>query len=84
MTSAGQFGPMTRDAIFAFQSIFGLPITGVVGQVTWDRLMLEAANVSNRASTAEPYQGVRVVNNLGVQTRMSPMMLYLLSHKMRR
>jgi peptidoglycan hydrolase-like protein with peptidoglycan-binding domain len=34
---------MTRDAIFAFQSIFGLPITGVVNQATWDRLMREAA-----------------------------------------
>ena len=41
----GVFGNMTRDAIFAFQSIFGLPITGVVGQATWDRLMQEAANI---------------------------------------
>ena len=41
----GNFGNMTRDAIFAFQSIFGLPITGVVNQATWDRLMQEAINI---------------------------------------
>lgn len=41
----GIFGNMTRDAIFAFQSIFGLPITGVVNQATWDRLMWEAHGV---------------------------------------
>lgn len=42
----GIFGPMTRDAIFTFQNVFGLPITGVVDRVTWDRLMQEAANCS--------------------------------------
>ena len=44
----GVFGPGTRDAVMAFQSIFGLSIDGVVGQITWDRLMREAANPSSR------------------------------------
>ena len=50
LTVDGSFGNMTRDAIFAIQSIFGLPITGVVNQATWNRLMQEAANVSSRST----------------------------------
>ena len=42
----GNFGNMTRDAVFSFQSVFQMPITGVVNQATWDRLMREAADVS--------------------------------------
>jgi peptidoglycan hydrolase-like protein with peptidoglycan-binding domain len=42
----GNFEAMTRDAIFSFQSIFGLTIDGLVGPITWDRLMREAANVA--------------------------------------
>jgi len=52
LTVDGAFGNMTRDAIFSFQSIFGLPITGVVGQVTWDRLMQEAANTGRSFGTS--------------------------------
>ncbi|MDR2168212.1 MAG: peptidoglycan-binding protein [Clostridiales bacterium] len=39
----GNFGAMTRDAIFSFQSVMGMPITGIVNQATWDRLFREAA-----------------------------------------
>lgn len=45
LTVDGIFGNMTRDAIFSFQSVFGLPITGVVDNTTWNRLMQEAASV---------------------------------------
>ena len=45
LTVDGNFGPMTRDAIFSFQSVFGMPITGVVNEATWNRLMQEAAKV---------------------------------------
>ena len=44
----GVFGPGTRDAVMAFQSLFGLSVDGVVGQITWDRLMREAANPNSR------------------------------------
>ena len=44
----GNFDNMVRDAIFSFQSVFGMPITGIVGRETWDRLMQEAASVSRR------------------------------------
>jgi len=46
LTVNGNFDNTMRDAIFSFQSAFGMPITGVVGRETWDRLMQEAANVS--------------------------------------
>ena len=45
LTVDGNFGPMTRDAIFTFQSLFGLPITGIINESTWNRLMQEAAGV---------------------------------------
>jgi len=44
LNTDGVFGPMTRDAVFAVQSIFGMPINGIVGPNTWDRLMREAAS----------------------------------------
>lgn len=34
----GAFGPQTRRAVEAFQSIYGLPVTGVVNTQTWDTL----------------------------------------------
>jgi len=60
----GVYGNAVRDAIFAFQSIFGLPVTGVVGQVTWDRLMQEVAH-SGRSS-AVAVHGTSMINNHGI------------------
>jgi peptidoglycan hydrolase-like protein with peptidoglycan-binding domain len=34
----GVFGPLTENAVESFQSDAGLPITGLVDQVTWDAL----------------------------------------------
>lgn len=47
----GYFGPSTRDAVYTFQSINGLPITGSVGPSTWQRIAAQynaiiRANVS--------------------------------------
>lgn len=39
----GIFGPGTRDAVMAVQSLFGLSVDGAVGPITWERLMREAA-----------------------------------------
>ena len=49
LTEDGKFGNMTRDAVYAFQSIFSFPVTGVVNQATWDKLMREFANVSRNS-----------------------------------
>ena len=31
----GVYGPSTREAVEVFQSVFGLPVTGVVDYNTW-------------------------------------------------
>jgi len=53
LTEDGIFGQNTQNAIFTFQSIFGLTTDGVVGPVTWDRLMREAAAVRTVAVSAQ-------------------------------
>jgi len=50
----GIFGPNTRDAVLTFQSIFGLSADGVVGPITWDRLMREAQACAERGSQPTP------------------------------
>lgn len=35
ITADGIYGPKTRDAVRKFQSVFGLPVTGVVDYKTW-------------------------------------------------
>lgn len=34
----GDFGPSTEAAVKAYQQIFGIPVTGVVGAGTWDSI----------------------------------------------
>lgn len=34
----GSFGPATTNAVKSFQQSYGLPITGVVDRLTWDRI----------------------------------------------
>ena len=34
----GYFGPLTTEAVRAFQQDFGLPVTGIVDFQTWDRI----------------------------------------------
>ncbi|MDD6057944.1 MAG: peptidoglycan-binding protein [Clostridiales bacterium] len=38
VTADGIFGPATRDAVEVFQSVFGLPVTGVVDYPTWYKI----------------------------------------------
>lgn len=38
ITADGQFGPATADAVREFQSVFGLPQTGVVDFATWFKI----------------------------------------------
>lgn len=41
----GFYGPRTRDAVIAFQKLFGLESTGVTDKDTWNRIALEYANL---------------------------------------
>ena len=34
----GYFGPNTKEAVSAVQRLFGLPVTGVVDEATWDQI----------------------------------------------
>ncbi len=40
----GRFDSQTRNAVETFQRLFGLPVTGAVGPVTWYRIALEYDN----------------------------------------
>ena len=35
----GRFDDNTRDAVYTFQSRYGLPVDGIVGRDTWNRLL---------------------------------------------
>ncbi|MBQ9414479.1 MAG: peptidoglycan-binding protein [Clostridia bacterium] len=39
ITADGQFGAATENAVRAFQRAYGLTVDGVVGQLTWDRIV---------------------------------------------
>ena len=54
ISADGIFGNGTRDAVMAVQSLFGLSVDGVVGPMTWDRLMREAANCASGGGTVTP------------------------------
>lgn len=41
----GYYGTQTRDAVFAFQRLFGLPESGAVGPVTWYYIAREYDNI---------------------------------------
>jgi peptidoglycan hydrolase-like protein with peptidoglycan-binding domain len=66
----GIYGPNTRDAIFTFQSIFGLQITGIVGEVTWNRLMTEAAKVMRNVPAGTGAKGLQTCGTNKIQKLM--------------
>lgn len=56
LTPDGVYGPATRDAVAAFQSLFAVPsISGVVGAVTWDAIasVYEDLYEGNRAEEGQ-------------------------------
>lgn len=63
VTIDGIFGPSTRAAVEAFQSLYGLLVTGVVDIETWDYLyrayrgILDSLGPDYFASSTEPYPG---------------------------
>lgn len=43
----GYYGDFTRDAVYTFQNINGLPITGSVGPSTWQRIAMQYNDIIN-------------------------------------
>lgn len=59
----GSFGPRTKEAVVSFQRTYGLPETGIVDRVTWDRIqsiyysLISALDFSFIPGEALPYPG---------------------------
>ncbi|MCL2753003.1 MAG: N-acetylmuramoyl-L-alanine amidase [Defluviitaleaceae bacterium] len=54
LNADGIFGVRTESSVRAFQRIFGLTADGVVGPVTWARLMMECNNVMRELDADPP------------------------------
>ena len=52
----GIYGPTTMNAVSVFQRIYGLPITGVADQQTWDRIVDIYEPALIRVGKAEPIE----------------------------
>lgn len=52
----GIYGLNTRQAISAFQRKYGIPVTGIADQITWERIVAEHAPALIRRSPAQPLQ----------------------------
>lgn len=52
----GIYGSQTRNAVSAFQRKFGIPVTGVTDQTTWERIVAEQTTALIRLGLAEPLQ----------------------------
>ena len=54
----GVFGPATENAVLAFQRTYSLAQDGIVGEVTWDRIVKAYQDVLNEEEIAtRPYPG---------------------------
>lgn len=55
VNATGYFGPLTKQSVIAFQRQFGIPPTGVVAGVTWDKIA-EVYSDLRYGSDKRPYQ----------------------------
>lgn len=52
----GVYGPTTMNAVTAFQRREGIPVTGIVDQFTWERIVAVYEPALIRVSKAEPIE----------------------------
>lgn len=52
----GIYGPSTMQAVSAFQRQYGLPVTGITDQTTWDRIVAIYEPAFVRIGPAEPIE----------------------------
>lgn len=52
----GIYGPTTMNAITAFQRLYGLPVTGITDQTTWEQIVNVYEPALIRVTKAEPIE----------------------------
>ena len=52
----GIYGPGTMNSVTAFQRLYGLPVTGITDQNTWDRIVAVYEPALIRVDKAEPIE----------------------------
>lgn len=52
----GVYGPSTMIAVTSFQRKYGLPVTGIVDEITWDRIVSVYEPAIVRVGKAEPIE----------------------------
>lgn len=52
----GIYGPTTMNSVTAFQRQYGLPVTGITDQATWDRIVSVYEPALIRVGPAEPIE----------------------------
>jgi len=60
ISADGSFGPMTENAVKAFQRFFGLTSDGVVGPMTWNKIVEVYHNLPDVAGLSYPGTALRV------------------------
>ena len=56
----GIYGPQTARAVSAFQRRYGLPVTGIVDQPTWERIV---ERYGNAVTETEPAEAIQITLN---------------------
>lgn len=52
----GIYGPSTMNSVSAFQRLYGLPVTGITDQPTWERIVAVYEPALIRVDQAEPIE----------------------------
>lgn len=61
VNDTGYFGPLTKNAVLAFQNQFGIMQTGTVGPITWDAVMSVYSDLRyGTVKRAEQYPGYTI------------------------
>ncbi len=68
----GIYGPQTQQAVAAFQRCHGIPVTGVVDQITWEQINTAHSSARVRLGAAQPLQLILNPNQIIQQGERHP------------